>query len=139
MSLSDNPRSRRWLTLAVVYFCIGVTLGIVMGASGDHSLFPLHAHINLLGWVSMTLFAVIGALYPATTRGRIADLQFWIYNISLPILAVLLALVLKGNKALEPVLGFSSIALGVAVLLFAYQVISAMRGQIASASQEPRV
>ena len=48
--------SNWFLRIAVVYLLAGVSLGIFMGASGDHSMFPLHAHINLLGWVSMSLF-----------------------------------------------------------------------------------
>ena len=52
--------SNLWLKLAGLYFFIGVALGVGMGLSGDHHLFPLHAHINLLGWVSMALFGLIG-------------------------------------------------------------------------------
>lgn len=59
--MNDNPRACAWLRLAAVYFAVGVILGVLMGASGDHSLFPLHAHINLLGWVSMALIGLTGA------------------------------------------------------------------------------
>ena len=52
--------SRRWFLAAVTYFVIGIGLGVYMGASGDHSLFPVHAHINLLGWVSMALIGLLG-------------------------------------------------------------------------------
>jgi hypothetical protein len=54
---------------AVIYALAGMALGIVMGASGDHSLAPLPAHINLLGWASLALFGVsvllVGRASPA--------------------------------------------------------------------------
>jgi len=32
--------------------------GIFMAASRDHSSMPAHAHLNLLGWVSLFLFGI---------------------------------------------------------------------------------
>jgi hypothetical protein len=131
--MNPNSRSRAWICVAVVYFCIGVALGVAMGASGDHSLAPLHAHINLLGWVSMGLFGLIGAVYPATTQGPVATAHFWIHNLGLPVLLVSLAARLKGHDAVDPVLGLASIVVGAGVLLFAYRVIAALRVSSVSA------
>lgn len=36
----------------------GMCLGISMGISQDFTLSPAHAHLNLLGWVSMALFGL---------------------------------------------------------------------------------
>jgi len=132
--MTSNTRSATWLRIAVVYFVVGVTLGIVMGASGDHSLRPVHAHINLLGWVSMTLFGLIGHFWPATTQGRVADVQFWLYNISVPVLLVMLALLLRGNAALDPLIGAASVVTGVAVLLFAYLVFTGVKPAAAASA-----
>ncbi|HET8730640.1 MAG TPA: hypothetical protein VFM34_05955, partial [Moraxellaceae bacterium] len=63
--------SRRWIFAAVLYFCLGVSLGLFMGASHDHTLFPVHAHINLLGWVSLTLIGVIYHFFPVAGASRI--------------------------------------------------------------------
>ena len=84
--MTASARSAAWLRIAVVYFVIGVTLGIVMGASGDHGMMPVHAHLNLLGWVSMTLFGLIGRAHPPVLEGRVAAIQFWLYNLSVPVL-----------------------------------------------------
>ena len=118
--MTESNRSSTWLRIAVVYFVVGVTLGIVMGASGDHGLMPVHAHINLLGWVSMTLFGLIGRAHPDVLRGPLATAQFWLYNLGVPALLVGLTLLLRGNAALGPVVGALSMVVGVAVLLFAY-------------------
>jgi hypothetical protein len=50
----------------------GMTWGIVMAASGDHSAMPAHAHLNLLGWVSLFLFGIFYHLHPAVDRSRAA-------------------------------------------------------------------
>ncbi len=112
-----------WIRIAVIYFVIAVALGVFMGASHDHSLFPLHAHLNLLGWVSMVLFGVIGKAYPGVADNLLAKLHFWIYNASLPVMAIALFGVLKGNAGMEPVLGIVSATTAVAILLFALNVL----------------
>jgi hypothetical protein len=52
---------------------VGMTMGIVMGISQDFTLAPSHAHLNLLGWVSMAIYG----LYHRGV-GRTAGLAGWI-------------------------------------------------------------
>ncbi|MBB5510415.1 hypothetical protein [Paraburkholderia atlantica] len=127
--MNDNPRARAWFRLAAVYFAVGVALGVLMGASGDHSLFPVHAHINLLGWVSMALFGLIGTAYPSVGIGRVACAQFWMHNIGVPVTLAALTLRLKGVDAAEPVIGVGSIIVGVSVLLFAWLIYTRIGAQ----------
>ena len=47
--------SNTFLRVAVVFSLIGVGMGYVMGATQNFAGAPVHAHINLLGWVSMFL------------------------------------------------------------------------------------
>ncbi len=51
----------------------GMTMGIVMGISQDFTLAPSHAHLNLLGWVSMAIYG----LYHRGV-GRTSGLGGWI-------------------------------------------------------------
>ena len=120
--MKHNLRSHAWFRLAAAYFVVGVMLGVGMGASGDHSLFPVHAHINLLGWVSMALFGLIGTMHPSITEGRVAATQFWMHNVSVPVMLVALTLRIKGFQAAEPFIGVASIFVGCSVLLFAWLV-----------------
>jgi hypothetical protein len=122
--MTDNARSRAWFRVAAVYFAVAVALGVAMGASGDHSLMDVHAHINLLGWVSMSLFGLIGMAYPAITTGRIAAWQFWLYNIGVPVMLVGLAALIKGVGGADPLLGLGTIATGLGVALFAWLVLT---------------
>jgi nitric oxide reductase large subunit len=125
--MTDNARSRAWFRIAVVYFAVAVTLGIMMGGSHDHTLTPVHAHLNLLGWVTMTLFALISMAHPAITKGPLATAQFWLHNIGVPVMLGALALRLKGYAEVEPVIGLASVAVGVSVGLFAWLVLTRLR------------
>ena len=72
----------RWfLRIAVIYALVGMVLGIVMGISEDHTQAPMHAHLNLVGWVSMALYALVYRQYPAAAESRLAIPHFWIANI----------------------------------------------------------
>lgn len=129
--MNYTPRSRTWFRLAAVYFAVGVTLGVAMGASGDHSLFPVHAHVNLLGWVSMALFGLIGTVHPSITEGRVAAVQFWMHNVGVPVMLGALALRIKGVQSAEPLIGVASIVVGCSVLLYAWLVFTRINPQFA--------
>ena len=127
--MNHNPRSRAWFRLAAAYFAGGVMLGVVMGASGDHTLMPVHAHINLLGWVSMALFGLIGTVYPSITEGRVAAAQFWMHNLGVPVMLVALALRIRGVASAGPWIGIASAVVGCSVLLFAWLVFARIGAQ----------
>ena len=114
--------SNRFLRLAVVFFILGVALGIVMAASHDYTFRPLHAHLNLLGWVSMLLFGLFYRAIPAAAESTLAKAHFWIYVPAVVVQMATLALFIGGNPAIEPVLALASVAVGVAVLCFAVVV-----------------
>ena len=71
---------------AVVLVVAGMIWGIVMAASGDHAAMPAHAHLNLLGWVSLFLFGIFYHLHPALDRSRAAMVQVWVWIVGTVIL-----------------------------------------------------
>lgn len=111
--------SNWFFRLAVLWLLAGVTLGLVMAASHDHSAFPAHAHMNLLGWVTMSLFGVFYKLFPAAAASRLARAHFWIYVPAHFVQMVTLFLLVKGNASVEPVLGLSSFAVAAGIIVFA--------------------
>lgn len=111
-----------WLKLAVLYLIAGVGLGLFMAASHDHSMFPVHAHLNLLGWVSMALFGCFYRLWPEAAGSRLAKVHFWVYVPSHFIQMVLLAALFRGNAAVEPALAVVSTLVGAAIVCFAVVV-----------------
>jgi hypothetical protein len=89
------PRVALWFfAVAPVYVLIGMCLGIYMGASEDHSLYPAHAHLNLIGWATMALYGTFYALARDASR-KLAWATFWLNNIGIVILFPSLAMVLK--------------------------------------------
>jgi hypothetical protein len=114
--------SNWFLRIAVVYFVIGVTLGLKMAASHDHSMAPLHAHINLLGWVSMTLFGLFYRVVPAAAQTTLAKLHAWGYLPGTFVQMVLLGALLSGHAAVEPALGVASVVVVLSIVCFAVNV-----------------
>ncbi len=111
-----------FLRLAVLYLVAGVGLGLYMAASSDHTMFAVHAHLNLLGWVTLALFGLFYRVVPVATGTTLAKLQFWIYVPAHFVQMVLLALFFRGFVAIEPALGAVSMVVGVAVVMFAVVV-----------------
>ena len=109
----------RFLRLAVIYVLLGVTLGIVMAASHNYTLKPVHAHLNLLGWASMALFGLWYRSAPAAAETRLAKVHFWLHNIALPIQMTMLAMYVNGNNSVEPVLALASVVMGIGFACFA--------------------
>lgn len=61
-----------FMVLAVISVTLGMVWGIQMSASQNHNLSPAHAHLNLLGWVTMAIFAVYYHLVPTAAQGMLA-------------------------------------------------------------------
>jgi hypothetical protein len=108
-----------WLKLAVLYLIVGVGMGIMMGASRDFTMRPVHAHINLLGWTTLALAGLVYSVFPEAGRSKLAKLHFWLANLSLPVMAAALAMVLTGNEKVVPALAASEIIAAAGVLVFA--------------------
>jgi hypothetical protein len=111
-----------FLRLAVLYLIAGVCLGIFMAASNDHSMFPVHAHLNLLGWVSLALFGLFYRAWPQAAQSRLARVHFWVYVPAHFVQMVMLAAFYRGNTAVEPALAVASILVGIAIVCFAFVV-----------------
>ncbi|MBP1804775.1 hypothetical protein [Rubellimicrobium aerolatum] len=56
---------------AVLCVTAGMVLGLWMGPTGNFQFAPVHAHLNLLGWVTMALFAIYYRLTPRAAQGRL--------------------------------------------------------------------
>ncbi|MES2296352.1 MAG: cytochrome-c oxidase [Pseudomonadota bacterium] len=111
-----------WLKLAILYLLLGIGMGIAMGATETFTLRPVHAHINLLGWVSMGLIGIIYTLFARAAASPLARVHFWMHNLSLPIMMAALAMLLQGNRAVIPVIAASEIVMLLGTLVFAFNV-----------------
>lgn len=89
--------SRNFMVIGGLYLLVGIGLGSFMGGSGDHTLAPVHAHINLLGFTLMTVFGIAYRLVPALAGGGLAKAHFWLHQIGALILLVGLFLLMSGT------------------------------------------
>lgn len=112
---------------AVLYALGGMALGIVMGASGDHTLAPVHAHINLLGWTTLALMGTFYALAGDRANKGLAWLNFGVSNLANLVTLPLLALLLQGNTSVIPVMSAGEIGLVVGMVLFGLSVLLVAR------------
>lgn len=120
------PRvSELFFKTAVIFFLLGIAIGIKMGISGDHGAYPAHAHFNLLGWVTSAIFGGYYALNPAKAEKRLAMIHYGLYTLGLVVMLPPLYLkYAQGNDAVEPILGIGSLIVAAAVLVFAFVVFS---------------
>ncbi|EBA03084.1 MAG: hypothetical protein P8Q99_05425 [Paracoccaceae bacterium] len=70
-----NNIARNFLLVGIVSLLVGMAWGIQMSASGDHGLSAAHAHLNLIGFVVMSIAAIYYRLTPAAT-GTMATVHF---------------------------------------------------------------
>jgi hypothetical protein len=84
---------------ATLYVVAGMVWGIVMAASGDHTLAPAHAHLNLIGWVTMALFGVYYHVVPEAGEHWIARIQFAVATAGLLIMIPGIVLALRQADA----------------------------------------
>ena len=106
--------------MATVYFVLAVCLGAYMGASQDHTFLSVHAHLNLLGWVSLAIIGCIYLLKPKLATTRLAQLHFWLHNIGAPVLLVAVAFIHSGSVEIAgPIAGISSIVTVIGIMCFA--------------------
>ena len=108
--------------LAVLCVIVGMAMGIGMAATQNHSIMPAHAHLNLLGWVSLFLFGVYYERRPNLDASRIARVQVGLWMVGTGLLTVAVAAIHLGYAAAEPLAGVSSLIVLGAMLLFAYFV-----------------
>lgn len=110
----------RLIKISSLYYVIGVILGMVMGMAGLYQFISTHTHINLLGWVSMTLFGLIYYVFPSLTKNKLAKIHFWLHNVGLPIMLIgLISFALRNNTLGIPLMSIGGILVVIATIIFA--------------------
>ncbi|PLT32107.1 cbb3-type cytochrome c oxidase subunit I [Bacillus sp. V5-8f] len=108
---------------SVVYFLIGIGMGMFMSITHKFQYAPAHAHINLLGWASLALMGLIYHFFPSTGENSLAKVHYWLYNIGLPIMMIGLLLIESGKTAFEPVIAIGASILSIGVIFFVVNVL----------------
>jgi uncharacterized protein YacL len=114
--------AERFIKSATIYIILGMSLGIYMAASQDHSQLPTHAHLNLLGWVTMALMGLIFKNWPAVAEAKLAPLTYWLAHITVIGLTIGVGLLYAGMAEYEPIAIVSSLIAVCNMALFAFLV-----------------
>jgi hypothetical protein len=120
--IGDKMASVVSFRAAVLMVVAAMIWGIVMGISQDHSTFPAHAHLNLLGWVSLFLFGIYYHLHPAIDRDRLASMQVWVWIAATIILTVGVGLLYSGHTIGHPIAAAGSLVILADMVLFGWLV-----------------
>lgn len=107
---------------AILFVLAGMVWGIVMAISQDHAAMPAHAHLNLLGYVSLFLFGFYYHLHPAIDASRTALAQVLIWVAATVVLTIGVALVHTGHPVGDPIAAIGSLVVLADMLLFAWLV-----------------
>ncbi|MGD8189533.1 cytochrome-c oxidase [Brevibacillus ginsengisoli] len=128
----------KFIKISVVYFLIGIIMGMFMSITHKIQFAPSHAHINLLGWTSLALAGVIYTLFPRLGLTGLGKWHFWLHNLGLPVMMIGLLVLEAGNPAIEPVIAIGASALSIGVLLFVINVIGNLKGSVVSGADSSK-
>lgn len=109
-----------WIS-APIYALLGMAFGIYMSASGDHTLSPAHGHLNLLGWVSIAIYATFYTVVPRAAASRLAKIQVLLAQVGVIMLIPGIILAIQG--AGEGLAKTGSVILLLSITLFAWVAI----------------
>lgn len=115
--------SLAFFTVAPIYVLIGMFWGGYMGMSGDHTMAPAHAHLNLLGFVQMGIFGAFYALAAGKYSEKLAWVNFWLSNAGVVVMIPLLVIILSGNEAIAPVITIGEVCAIAGMITFLVQVL----------------
>ncbi len=109
-----------FIASALVCLLAGIAVGFwfMTPMGGDLALLPTHAHFNLFGWVTLSLYGLIHNAYPELGSGRIARAQFWLAVLGGVCLPVGFAIA-RESHAHNIVIGLGAISGAIAAVLFA--------------------
>ena len=113
----------RMIKQAAFYFVVGVLMGMYMSMGSDHSISSAHAHLNLLGWVSLALCGIIYYLFPQAAESRLGRIHYWLHITGVPLMIIGLVGAIKGVMAFYALVPVGATALTAGVILFFVNVL----------------
>ncbi|MCK7614304.1 hypothetical protein [Roseibium sediminicola] len=105
---------RLFFATAAIFALTGMAWGIHMSASGDHTLAPAHGHLNLLGFVMMSVFGTYYALTPKAAAAGLAKIHYGMSVVTVVTMAPGIALAING---VDEILAKASSVLAILTML----------------------
>lgn len=104
-----------------IFALIGMAWGIQMSASQDHTLSPAHGHLNLIGFVAMSVFGTFYALSPSASASRLALIHYALTVVTVLVLTPGIVLAISGQT--ETLAKTGSVLGVLSMALFAFVVL----------------
>lgn len=122
----------RFMLSAIVFAIIGMGLGIWMGSTGP-SVFnyaPVHAHLNLAGWVTMFLFGLFYRATPSAAATSLASVHFWCALVGVILLVIGILGAVMPEPSLDLVVIPGSLLTFLSMLIFLWVVWQSARREM---------
>ena len=116
-----------FMILAVLAVVLGMTWGIHMSATHSYNLAPAHAHLNLVGWVTMSIFAFYYHLVPSAADGILPKIHLG--AAALGLVTMVPGIVMALRQQGETFAKVGSILTLLSVLLFLMVVLKSSRAR----------
>jgi hypothetical protein len=116
-----NSIPKLFFATAALFALAGMAWGIQMSATHDHTLSPAHGHLNLIGFVVMSVFGTYYALTPHAARTRLAVIHYALLTTTVLLLTPGIALAITGQG--ETLAKVGSVLAFISMALFAVTVL----------------
>jgi cytochrome c oxidase cbb3-type subunit 1 len=130
-----------FIRFAIIYFLIAILLGLHMSVAGPvYPWMPIHAHFNLLGWMSMMIYGVGYHILPRFSgkplfSDGLATAQLWLANIGLVGMAA--GWWVRSESGSNTVLLIFSLVEALSIVFFAVNMLKTIKAAPAPAPAPP--
>lgn len=131
-----------FIRFAIIYFLIAILLGLHMSVAGPvYPWMPIHAHFNLLGWMSMMIYGVAYHILPRFSgkplySDALALAQLWLANIGLVGMAA--GWWVRSEGGSNTVLVIFSLVEALSIVFFAVNMLKTIKAAPAPAPAPPK-
>lgn len=135
---------KAFIKASLTWLALGVTLGALMAAHPEYTIYrPAHAHMVLLGFVTMMIFGVAYHVIPRFTghllhNRRAAEIQWFISNAGLATMVTGFVIRANGAPTGTPVLAAGGILAASGAYIFVYNMWRTIDGPRELREQEKR-
>lgn len=109
-----------FIGLGLIFLVVGMAFGFWMGINKDFQFADAHAHWNLVGFVTSTLYGLIHRAYPKLQESRLTWPQCIVHVVGVLIFAPGIILVVATGQPLGAVIGASLILISALMFMFIY-------------------
>ncbi len=96
---------RLFFATAALFVLVGMSWGIHMAASGDHTLAPAHAHLNLIGFVVMSVYGTYYALVPKAAASKLCLFHYGLTVVTILVFVPGIVIAISGESEILAIIG----------------------------------